>query len=333
MVDSATYWPGGIPENVKFHPEPILGSIKEEIEGWQLFLEETCVARSSSEKDDEFEVKQRRALVQQWASMSQAERDEYQNRAPVRAKESWFPGQLRDAQSAEDIKLINCIVPRPLRARNKALWTKMRIMLYSLDGDDGFLFGKADGETAVPEPNPAGPNPLTPQNFLSWCYIERADFSHMAMTTSGTIVCHSWRRTHLFVDQEALETGLALLCHIENNGQIMCQGRVWPVLMKDSYMRMSVLGWLVKEIVDSDLFRGDSRFLRVNMENPILDILESKAAYITNADIDLWIEAIERCAPGYLAMEEAGNGMVSDYDHGNFRSHEELENMPWSDEV
>ncbi|KAK9422514.1 hypothetical protein SUNI508_00377 [Seiridium unicorne] len=96
---------------------------------------------------------------------------------------------------------------------------------------------------------------------------------------------------------------------------------------------MSVLGWLVKEIVDSDLFRGDLRFLRVNMEDPILDILESKAAYITNADIDLRIEAIERCAPGYLAMEEAGNGMVSNYDHGNLGSHEELENMPWSDEV
>jgi len=70
----------------------------------------------------------------------------------------------------------------------------------------------------------------------------------------------------------------------------------------------------------------------MDMEDPILDILESKAPYLNNADIDLWMEAIERCAPGYLEMEEAGNGMAPDYDHANFRSDEELEQMPWSDE-
>jgi hypothetical protein len=68
------------------------------------------------------------------------------------------------------------------------------------------------------------------------------------------------------------------------------------------------------------------------MENPIVDILESKAAYLSNADIDVWEEAIDRCAPGYLETEEDAGGMVFDYDHTNFRSHEELEQLPWSDE-
>lgn len=69
------------------------------------------------------------------------------------------------------------------------------------------------------------------------------------------------------------------------------------------------------------------------MEEPILDILDSKDRYVHNADIDLWMEAIERCAPGYLEAEEHCGGMVPDYDHRRFRSQEELEEMPWSDEV
>jgi hypothetical protein len=69
------------------------------------------------------------------------------------------------------------------------------------------------------------------------------------------------------------------------------------------------------------------------MEAPILDILDSNSQFINEPDIDLWIEAIERCAPGYLEMEGANNGMAPDYDHANFRSPEELEQLPWSDEL
>lgn len=68
------------------------------------------------------------------------------------------------------------------------------------------------------------------------------------------------------------------------------------------------------------------------MEEPILDILESKRDRLENGDIDLWMEAIERCAPGYLDMEEDGNGIAPDYDHSLFRSHAELVDMPWEDE-
>jgi len=129
-------------------------------------------------------------------------------------------------------------------------------MLYSLDGDNGTLFGEEDGEVAVPEPNPAGPNPLTPQDFLKWRYVESAEFGHMAMTNSGTVICHNWQSTVLFADQEALETGLMLLCDIENNGQVMCKGRVWPVLMKDAYVSMMASGKPVEAILDQDMFKS-----------------------------------------------------------------------------
>jgi len=55
------------------------------------------------------------------------------------------------------------------------------------------------------------------------------------------------------------------------------------------------------------------------MEQPILDILKAKAEFFDGGDrgADQWREDIESYAPGYLEMEEAGDGMAPDYDHGN----------------
>ncbi|KAH8203221.1 hypothetical protein TruAng_002626 [Truncatella angustata] len=353
MVNPTRYWPGGIPENIRLHPQPVVSSLKEMVKGWQLFLEvadspippptqkhvgqlvvdfrqENAIPRSSAEQDASFEMQLRRRLMQQWASMSQGERDEYQNRAPARPKDSWYPAQLRSSGPPEIVKMVNCIAPWPLSPRNRALWTKLRVMLYCLDGDNGALFGEEDGEVAVPEPNPTGPNPLTPQEFLKWCYVESADLAHIAMISDGTVICHNWQSTVLFADQQSLETGLMLLCDIENNGQVMCKGRVWPVLMKDAYVSMTASGKSVKAILDQDMFKAPIESRNVNMEDTMINILDSKAAYLNNADIDIWEEAIERCAPGYLELEEAGGGMAFNYDHAKFRSHEELEQMPWT---
>jgi len=41
MADPAKYWPGGFPSHVQCHDERIanLAAFKEEVKGWQLFLE------------------------------------------------------------------------------------------------------------------------------------------------------------------------------------------------------------------------------------------------------------------------------------------------------
>jgi hypothetical protein len=44
MTDPARYWPGGVPDEVRFHPQPIRGSLKQEIKGWQLFLKVTTTS-------------------------------------------------------------------------------------------------------------------------------------------------------------------------------------------------------------------------------------------------------------------------------------------------
>lgn len=206
--------------------------------------------------------------MQQWASLSQVERDEYHGRATVRAKESWYPPALKSPGPKQLATMVNCIAPWPLSPRNHALWTKLRIMLYCLDGDSGALFGEEDSEVTVAEPNPAGPNPVTPRDFLKWCHAESADFDHVAMTAEGTVVCHNWLGIPLFADQEALDTGLMLLCHVENNGQVMCEGRVWPVLMKEAYVSMMVMGKPVSSILDQDMFKGSVESRRYGYTQP-----------------------------------------------------------------
>jgi hypothetical protein len=139
----------------------------------------------------------------------------------------------------------------------------MRIMLYSLDGDNSTVFNQPeDEEVAVPVPNEADCAPLTPATLLKWCYVENADFDRMAMTRSGTVICHRRRSMFVFVDQEALDTGLVLMCRIGNNGQVLCEGRVWPVLMRWSYERMTIMCWPMEEILNQDMFRRDKELRR-----------------------------------------------------------------------
>lgn len=99
--------------------------------------------------------------------------------------------------------------------RSRAQWMKLRILLYSFDGESGTLFGVSDSKVGVSIPNPA-----TPQDFLQWYYIEDADFDGMIMMAIGTAICHRWRSRVLFADQKALKTGYMLLCELHNNGQV-----------------------------------------------------------------------------------------------------------------
>lgn len=63
------------------------------------------------------------------------------------------------------------------------------------------------------------------------------------------------------------------------------------------------------------------------MDQPILDILESCKPYIQGG-IDEWMDDIERYAPGYLNMEDAGQGLALEYDCTRLRNMEELQNIP-----
>lgn len=63
------------------------------------------------------------------------------------------------------------------------------------------------------------------------------------------------------------------------------------------------------------------------MEKGILDIADEFRRFI-GGELELWRYLIERCAPGYLELEEAGQGMAYGYDHSRFRAQRELDGLP-----
>lgn len=207
--------------------------------------------RPPESRDDIFEMTQRRKLVEQWARMSQEDRAAYDKRAPVRDSASWYPAHLRDRNrtTPKSVDFVQFTVSEPLDARSRALWTKLRIMLYSLDGDSGTLFDADDSTIGTAIPNPASPEvSVAPQDFLKWCHVEDADFNAMAMTAEGAVICHRWRGSVLLVDREAMETGFVLMCELHSNGQIQDEARIWAPAIKHEYARWTSLG---KRLADS----------------------------------------------------------------------------------
>lgn len=52
------------------------------------------------------------------------------------------------------------------------------------------------------------------------------------------------------------------------------------------------------------------------MDQPVVDILEDCKPYLAGG-IDEWIDDIEKYAPGFLALEEAGR--AEEFRHGHFK--------------
>ncbi|KAK8036386.1 hypothetical protein PG991_001523 [Apiospora marii] len=377
MTDPAKYWPGGIPSHIQCYPGPIhFTQLPEEIKGWQLFLEENAIARQDGDHDDEyFEVTQRRQLVSRWAALPQADRDGYQARGSPRGRqrwnhsgewlgrEVWYPrealqdrppkhddpqGRPRSEKEGQNCFCV-CTAPYPLSPRHRAIWTKLRILCYALDGGDRTLFGGAgagdEHGVGVLVPNAAGPNPAatTGEEYLRWCHLEAAVLDEMAMTSKGTVIFYRDVPAVLLADERALDSGLMLLCQLENNGGVVTQARVWPFTL-DRYWPHDP--WSAERMILEYDLRHEERFMNAfayggtdqfdargaNMEDEIMDILESLPAPRVPGSPDVWLDYIERYAPGYLEMEAEGNGMVYDYDHSRFRTMEELETLPLEDD-
>ncbi|KAG2027748.1 hypothetical protein GB937_000190 [Aspergillus fischeri] len=68
-------WPGGIPSHIRPHHTADLSfdEIKEEVKGWLLFVKESWVSRAhagvAESEDEDYELRQRRALVDRWIAL------------------------------------------------------------------------------------------------------------------------------------------------------------------------------------------------------------------------------------------------------------------------
>ncbi|KAK8037301.1 cytochrome P450 [Apiospora marii] len=293
------------------------------------------VGETEEKVDENFEVTQRRRLVTEWARMTQEERDSYQSRAPVRQPLNaiyWYPSEKladpefqvegsdswtnRHDKGAEE-KCVVCIAATaataavaeegspPLNPRDAALWAKQRIHSYRLDGTGArqcFLASDdAEHGVGVAVPNAAGGDQTTvsPHGFLRWCHLEAADFRRMAMTPRGTVLFLSDRPGVLFVDREALDTGPALLCALENNGAVSFSRRVWPFTLKNEWSPDTCSAERI--LRENNVIAKLGIIKRTNMEKGIIDILKEFGKFFGGKP-ELWRYLIERCAPGYLEL-------------------------------
>ncbi|KAH8647373.1 hypothetical protein BX600DRAFT_476583 [Xylariales sp. PMI_506] len=81
----------------------------------------------------------------------------------------------------------------------------------------------------------------------------------MAMTRRGTVIFHSWGPDVFFADQETLDTGRPLLCHFENNGQVVAEARVSPLFTYHAHCKIYGLGDDLPGIMaDDDLIKCET---------------------------------------------------------------------------
>ncbi|KAK7941639.1 uncharacterized protein PG986_014026 [Apiospora aurea] len=154
-----------------------------------------------------------------------------------------------------------------------------------------------------------GPNPVTEtEECMQWYLVESADLEKMAITSYGTVIFYSSVERVLVASQQALNLGPMMLCGLENDGQIMVRARVWPFTPGRPWPDD---GWDAATMI---------RECDLNMSPGI-----SKSP-------DVWLDCIERYAPGYLGLEAEGDGMVCDCDHGRLKTTEVLENVDLEDD-
>jgi hypothetical protein len=147
-----------------------------------------------------------------------------------------------------------CIAPLDT-PRNRALWTKLRILSYD-------FYYSNDGVCAVgvleasPHSATAG---VEPKDFIKTTFVENADFSSMYMTVHGTVVFGS-STEWVFADQRSLEDGMLLIVDIESNGEVVLKMRSYVLDLLQMHCMYFGLG---KGLAEK---RGNAGFDGVNAD-------------------------------------------------------------------
>ncbi|GFG15823.1 hypothetical protein IFM61392_09179 [Aspergillus lentulus] len=217
---------GGIPCSIKPHPEDDLSldQMKEEVKGWLLFVQENWVRRSEAdiaEDNGDYELRQRRKLVEQWASATQEFRDSFHDRAPIVLpgtesdsevlKGLRYPAEalerINDTQQPCDMGGIISLVPvDPTNPINRARWMKFVILLYGYGMEiTHCLQTRYMPSEAVQSPATVrGNGNLSHEDFLAWLYLETTLFSSLYLTRTGTILYLRGTGIFILINKEGL---------------------------------------------------------------------------------------------------------------------------------
>ncbi|RAO67698.1 uncharacterized protein BHQ10_003710 [Talaromyces amestolkiae] len=306
------HWPRGIPPEVRPHPNGDITPAEANEEA----------KASIPDHDGDYELRQRRTLVETWAKADQELRDSYHQRAPVRDALAYPEPALRNVHKFyPPYARFMCLAPLgPSYRSNLSKWIKLYILSCRLDGEMGHCL-LVDSHIGV-DPNPATfPDPSTFQitDVLPWMFLETANFNTITMTCRGTVLFMNQLRTWFLVNQDDLDTGRITTVEFKLNGEIADSLRRRAYNMFPVSLALCVGYdplWEVRERRVGGYLPDQNAAL--DMTLPVIDILEGaklRGEFLQHFDgaRDVWTEDIERYAPGYLQMEAEGN--EADYDH------------------
>ncbi|RDW76858.1 uncharacterized protein DSM5745_06850 [Aspergillus mulundensis] len=322
------HWPGGVPPEIQVDANGDITQNEaiEESRAWFLFVEEQWVPRTTaniSDEDGDYEVRQRRQIMVEWAKASQELRDAYHQRALQRTGFNLPPEDAtQNADYPGDCPDFLCLAPLgPDHRSNRSKWIKLFLLSCRLDGEMGHCLDQYGSEHGGLTLNPAShPDPSAVQvtDVLPRALLETANWNCITMTRRGTVLFLQRLGPWFLVTPDDLETGHITIVEFKRNGQVAKSLRrracnMWPVYLKYCGQYLSL-----EEIEDNRVGGNAAMNSDLDMTLPIVDILEGAKArgeflFGFDGDREAWTEDIEIYAPGYLAMEAAGN--EADYDH------------------
>ncbi|PWY93153.1 hypothetical protein BO94DRAFT_583393 [Aspergillus sclerotioniger CBS 115572] len=307
------HWPGGIPVSVRVHPDSLSNDeMREAVKGWLLFVSVHWVSRQaagiSEDEDPDYELRQRRSLVERWATADQTIRDGFHERAPLpeTPRDYCLEARERVTRTSQPSSVFMCLAP--------------------VDQQNPDFKGEGVGGVSLPsvvlEPNPytvlsGAHGDFAKGDFLAWKYIEPADFARMSMTRWGTVIFLSQRDFYWIVDQKGLETGILSYVYFGVNGQVF-QERGWRAYhVPEVECMIEGLGWPLSSLQAHYIWGTDEDNPPMNMDAPVLEILQKAwddglMRRFRPENPSQFPEKIDRWAPGYLALEAEGRAL--DYD-------------------
>ncbi|KAL4740365.1 hypothetical protein BDV11DRAFT_169132 [Aspergillus similis] len=268
------------------------------------------------DEDGDYEVRQRRELMEAWAKASQEFRDSYHQRALLRNGFNLPPKDaMQNANYPGDCPRFLCLPPLgPEYPSNRSKWIKLYILSCRLDGELSHCMDYYGSEHGAVDLNPATyPNLSAVQitDVLPRAMLEMANWNCITMTSRGTVLFLQPLAPWFLVTPDDLKTGHITIVEFKRNGQIAKSFRrracnMWPVHLAYCVQYKSL------EEVEEDRVGGNAEMNSdLDMSLPVIDILEGAKArgeflFGFDGDREGWTEDIEIYAPGYLEMEAAG---------------------------
>ncbi|GJP90616.1 hypothetical protein CBS115989_10191 [Aspergillus niger] len=324
---SEVSWPAGIPQ-IRLHltdldPE----ELAEEAKGWLLFVREESHPTSNTEDA----LRQRRALIETWATASQEFRESYHSRSVGYTSAVDYPAQVLSQLAPRPNKRFLCLAPinRKTHPRSYIHLVKFLILLYVHQDEWSRrhpfdLRGAGDAPRChIPELlgcPPAATATTTLSEVLPALYLAPADYRAISMTRQGTVVfADGPDLTWFVIDAPGLATGRLTLVEYGSNGDVRVSTLRRPWNMGQTMTFEQVLGKDLDEIAESGIGGPPQYNEPLDMNLPILELLEStrlnnKFLFPGYGCRDLWVRIIEQSAPGYLELEAQGREVEFELD-------------------